>query len=159
MPLTKLLSKFKNFDTDKLFKDVFDDPRIKKLIISLNTDDPERGQLFALGIDSRGVSLKTIGGSRFTASGYSPFTIEEKKKKGQRTDHITLLDKGIFYKTFRVDVKNGEAIITANPNRGDTDLFKEWGEDIVGLTDESIQIVIDEITQRVRQLVLDRIIG
>ena len=92
-------------------------------IIKLNTID----QLFNEGIDSLGDSLGE----------YSPFTVELKQAKGQPTDRITLKDTGDFYKTFKVEVKDDSFLINANPIKEDTNLFDDFGSEIVGLTEDN----------------------
>lgn len=92
-------------------------------IIKLNTID----QLFNDGIDSLGDSLGE----------YSPFTVELKKAKGQPTNRITLKDTGDFYKTFKVEVKDDSFFINANPIKDDSNLFDDFGSEIVGLTEEN----------------------
>ena len=92
-------------------------------IIKLNTID----QLFNEGVDSLGDSLGE----------YSPFTVELKKIKGQPTDRITLKDTGDFYRTFKVEVKDDSFFINANPIKDDSNLFDDFGSEIVGLTEEN----------------------
>lgn len=101
-------------------------------IIRLNTED----QLEEDGIDSLGRDL----------GDYSPYTKILKKLKGQRTDHITLKDTGDFYESFVAVVNNSEIIIDADGIKDDgTDLFRQYGNDIAGLTDENLQFIINEI--------------
>lgn len=121
--LYALAQRVSTMDEGLIFEIVFNDERIKNEIIRLNTEE----QLFERGIDSRGISLGE----------YSPTTIELKKKKGQRYDHITLKDTEDFYKSFRVSVNRVVIEIIADPFKDDTNLFDDFGEDIVGLTDES----------------------
>ena len=92
-------------------------------IIKLNTID----QLFNEGVDSLGYSLGE----------YSPFTVELKKIKGHPTDRITLKDTGDFYRTFKVEVKDDSFFINANPIKDDSNLFDDFGSEIVGLTEEN----------------------
>lgn len=133
-------------DQDKVFVLVLNNSRFKSLVIDLNTEK----QLYDRGIDSSGRSLASIGG------GYSPVTIDIKRSKGQPTDRVTLKDTGDFYKTFNVIVERGKVTITADAIKEDTDLIKEWGDDIIGLTDESMGIIInfakDEYIKYLRKL-------
>lgn len=99
-------------------------------IVDLNTDD----QLFEQGIDSKGLALGE----------YSDVTIEIKKSKGQRIDHITLKDTGEFYSRFKA-VKVPDGIeLSLNPIRGDSNLVDDFGEDIQGLTDQNLSKIINE---------------
>ena len=112
---------------------LFQDPDFKALIIELNTID----QLYNHGIDSDGKKLMNERG----LNAYSPKTVEIKKEKGQPTDRITLLDTGEFYASFKckwVSDGDGEILITANTIKDETDLLVEWGQDILGLDEDSI---------------------
>lgn len=132
MGLEKLINKLERLDLNRIERGIAESE--KELIIRLNTED----QLFDKGIDSKGRSLDSIGGS------YSPVTIEIKRSKGQRTDHITLKDTGDFYNTWDVIVSNDGFEPTADPIKDDTNLFDEWGDDITGLTDESLDEYIEK---------------
>jgi len=120
-----LAQRIATMDEGIIFEIVFNNPLIKNEVIRLNTKE----QLFNKGIDSKGDSLGT----------YSPFTVEQKKKKGQRHENITLEDTGDFYKSFRVSVNKISITIDADPIKEDNNLFDDFGEDILGLTDESKQ--------------------
>ena len=76
------------------------DREVQDEIIRLNTED----QLYEEGIDSQGRSLGE----------YTPYTIEIKKSKGQRVDHITLKDTGAFYASFKVRATKTDLIIEAD---------------------------------------------
>lgn len=116
-------------------KVLFRDKEFRLFILNLNRFD----QLEDRGIRADGRTLKEVGGNAFTASGYSPKTIEIKKEKGQSTENITLKDTGDFYKSFKLQLDDGKFLITANTLKEDTDLIKEWGEQILGLTNENVQ--------------------
>jgi len=87
-------------------------------------------QLFEKGEDGEGFSL----------GDYTPFTIEIKKSKNQRFDHITLKDTGDFYKSYKLSSKG---LITADPQKDDTNLVDEFGADILTLSDEGQDIMIE----------------
>ena len=165
MPLTKLISRLKKAQAT-VFKDTFDNEPMKNFIIALNTDDPKTGQLFSLGIDSRGVSLKDIGGNPLTPSGYAPSTIEGrpgifegKRQKGQRFDHITLKDTGGFYRSFKVTVSGDTITLDANPNKNGSNLFNDWGENIIVLTDENSQRIIDFAKTLLPKAIIRQLVG
>lgn len=124
-----IIKKVKQIDTEYLLKELFLMSGFKEMIIKLNTDD----QLYNHGVDSLGRIL----------GNYSPYTVAIKQEKGQRYDHVTLNDTGEFYDSFRV-VRVGTSIkITAETMKEDNDLIQVWGKDILGLTDENLQKVID----------------
>lgn len=121
----------------------------RELIIELNTGE----QLYDRGIDSTGKRLDEIGG------GYAPYTILLKEMKAQPTDRVTLKDTGAFYRSFKV-ILNGqnEIEIIANTMKESTDLIKEWGRDIIGLTDRNLQKVIDMAREIIQDIIEDAIL-
>lgn len=105
-------------------------------IIELNT----RKQLFDKGIDSRGRKLSDIGGNY---SGYTLQISEEKGRPKRGSDLIDLHDTGDFYNSFRVFLDGqSDFIITADTIKDTTDLLAEWGKDILGLTEESLELLV-----------------
>lgn len=137
IPLRNFLKGFINLDIDSIVLDITRTQEFKTLVIKLNTEGLPTSQLFIKGEDSTGKELSKIGGS------YSPFTIEEKKKKGQPTDRVTLKDTGDFYMSFEVIPFKGGFIIDANTIKDGEDLEDDWGHNIIGLQDENIQILIE----------------
>ncbi len=122
---------------------VFSDDQIQDFVLELNTGGGIfargiKGQLFS-GIDSTGNELADIGGD------YSPITIQEKQFKGLPTDRITLFDEGDFYSSFRIDVSKESISILANTIKEDVDLQNRWGDELLGLTDESRSKLLNEI--------------
>ena len=107
-------------------------PIVQKFILDLNRVD----QLFDKGIDSKNRALGV----------YTPFTINSKNERGVPVPsdfHITLFDTGQFYSTFVIIPGKDFFEIDANPIREDSNLFEDFGEDIIGLNDENLQILID----------------
>jgi methyl coenzyme M reductase subunit C-like uncharacterized protein (methanogenesis marker protein 7) len=122
--LKKLYKKIKKLDEDKAWKFAMN-PKVKREIIWMNTID----QLYRKGIDSEGRSF----------GDYSPYTVEYKIDTNQRFDHITLNDSGRFYNSFFVTVQLDGFTIDAEDTAGyDEPLFKVWGVDVAGLTDENL---------------------
>lgn len=129
-----------NLDQDVIIENILRDEEFQRFIIDLNTEE----QLFEKGIDSLGASLGE----------YTDFTKAVKRIKGQRLDHITLEDTGEFYKSFAVKVQNGGFLIVADGQKEDTNLLEEYGKEILGLTDENFQIVIDAIKDKLIPAIL-----
>ena len=120
-------------NVNKAIRDVLSDGKVQADIIKLNTN----AQLYDLGENSLGIKLSAIGG------GYSPYTKEIKLAKGQPIDRVTLKDTGDFYATFKVNVfANGDFEIVADPIKDDTNLFQEWGKEIVGLQAKNLEQVL-----------------
>ena len=133
-PTRDILKKAKHLDKNKLvFEVIGNDKGIQKEILDLN----RWAQLYDKGINSDGVSLSSVR----PQGGYTSFTVNIKRQKSQRTDHVTLRDSGEFYKSFRINASNDFFEIDADPQKDETNLFDEWGADILGLTDESKSIL------------------
>lgn len=104
-------------------------------IIELNTQN----QLFDKGIDSTGKLLSDIGGE------YSIVTMQIAAKKGKpkksRT-HVNLNDTNEFYNSFKVFLDGqGDFQISADVIKDTTNLLTEWGSNILGLTEESLELL------------------
>lgn len=128
-------------DVDKIINQILSDKEFQQWMIELNT----KGQLFNQGINSLGVKLSDIGGD------YSPVTIEISKKKGRpkfSESHIDLHDTGKYYKTFKIVITKTEVNVISDPDKGDNNLYTDWGKDIVGWTDEHKQQIFDAIKER-----------
>jgi hypothetical protein len=116
---------------------------VLEFVAELNT----KNQLFEKGEDSRGIRLDDIGGP------YAPRTIMLKRLEGLPTDRVTLFDTGQFHESFVARVLGSGTIeITANPIVDDgTDLTVEWGKDIIGLSEESLDELTDLILIEIRK--------
>ena len=135
--LRKRLEKFKQLNADNLAYKLANTSKFQELVVELNTKE----QLFNKGEDSTGRRLSDIGGK------YSPVTMEIAKFKGtpkKSASDINLHDTGDFYDSFRVTPYIGGFEIDAEPIKDDTNLFKEWGENIVGLNEENKEIINNE---------------
>lgn len=145
--LTDTAKRLNKIDSRWITKKLFDDKRFRELAIQLNTMD----QLYNKGIDANGEKLISAAMEKAgRAPGtYSQATIEGTKDyegkadKGQRYDHITLSDSFMFYNSFVMRVTASGWKITAQTIKGDSDLLKVWGDQILGLTDENLQKLID----------------
>ncbi len=131
--LTDKLQRVADLELNEVAFKIASEKEVKDLVIRLNTQGEKTSQLFELGEDSLGDSLGS----------YSPFTIEKKKKKGQPTNRITLKDTGEFYSSFNVVPYRGGFTIKANPIKEDSNLYDDFGADIIGLNEENLQILRD----------------
>lgn len=141
--LRDILERVVSLDEDAAFFFVFSIKDNQAKIIELNT----MGQLFNEGVDS----LNRLLGD------YAPSTRESKIRRfgASFPSHITLFEEGDFYDSFKVKVfNNGKFEITANTQKNDTDLAQRYGEEIIGLTEESTEIlsefVVKDLVQYVR---------
>jgi hypothetical protein len=121
-----LANNLKKINTDILVKQVVE--QIDEEIILLNAEN----QLDERGVDNEGSSLGQ----------YSESYKKIKRKKGQRTDHVTLRDTGKFKNLFKVKAKKEEAEIYSTDKKT-LWLMKRYGRDIFGLTDDNLQMLID----------------
>jgi len=111
---------------------ILSDKTLQQFIIDLNTKE----QLFKEGIKSD----NTVLGS------YSPYTYSYKVNKfGEFPRHITLFEKGKFYGSFRIYLKKDYFIIDADGQKDDKNLFQVYGENILGLTEESKEKLREKI--------------
>jgi len=142
--LKETLNKAINLDYDEAFVASVNE-RVKREIIRLNTEE----QLFKRGIDSLGVSLGI----------YSDFTIPKKQADNLPFGHVTLFQEGDFYKSFRVFLDSSLNIIIEadGAEKDDKDLRDVYGEDIIGLTDEHLQIIINMIAENIQEFVRQKI--
>jgi len=141
--LTEYLKRFINLG-ENVFKIVFDNEETKAEIIRLNTQE----QLFEEGVDSNGQRIEPA---------YAPLTVDIKRLEGLPSDRVTLFQSGEFYESFTVTVGANFFTIDANDVKEDTRLFEKYGEDVLGLTDESfndllvlIQDIVYEELQKIQ---------
>lgn len=144
--LYQKLGKLIPFLEFQLFKIVFDVPNVKQMIIEMNTQE----QLFQKGVDSKGIPLMDIGGE------YSFVTKDIKDFLGQPIDRITLKDTGDFYKSWTVRILADTIFIEADTIKDGDDLRQRWGNDILGLTEESKQKLINYAIGKYRQHILNK---
>jgi hypothetical protein len=128
----RLLNNLNKLDIDDIFFQLWSDSKVEQYIIKLNTKGESTSQLYNFGINSDGQSIGE----------YSDYTIAVKSFDGQPTDRVTLYDTGEFYESFVVKPLKKGYKITANPNKEDSNLFQDWGENIVGLTDENTELLL-----------------
>lgn len=144
--LGKILNRARTLHTTSLWLEVFKDGVLKRQVLQWIQQD----QLFEQGIDEDGDIIGT----------YSEFTelINPEKVAGS---HYTLFDTGEFYRSMYVVVLSDSIVIEADPVKIDdngekTNLFYEYGEGIVGLTDENKQKLAEEVANRF-QLAITRL--
>lgn len=137
----------KKIDQNSITKEVFDLRDVQDSIIERNQD-----QMYDLGISSKGKSLGE----------YAPKTIEYKKKKGQRYDHVTLKDTGEFYSSFKILSSETNFTIIAYTIKQSWDEaidLNAYYPNILGLTDENIAKIQEKILPILRKKVKETILG
>ena len=91
--------------------------------------DLNRSQLNDYGIKNTGDAVRP---------GYKNLTINLKKQKGQRIDHVTLKDEGDFYNSFRIEFTQSGFFIKALDVKTKS-LIAKYGREILGLTEPNIE--------------------
>lgn len=151
-PVYEMLNRAKSISDSDIFVQIFSMDNVQLFASNLN-----RNQLRNNFENSEGVQLSNIGGN------YSPYTIqlsiqEGRPKKGSSS--IDLYHTGEFQASIRVTQVDGTGfVMDANPQKDDTNLFLEWGENIVGLTAESISQLVEMVLPLYRDAVLKFILN
>ncbi len=125
--LGAVLNKFRAIRTQDIWQKVFLDKTLSRMILEMIQQD----QLFKQGIDEDGDIIGT----------YSEWTEMLNPDKVAGTPY-TLFDTGAFYESMKIVVLNDAFVVEAQPIKIDengekTDLFENYGEGIIGLTDEN----------------------
>jgi len=111
---------FDNFDFNKVIDSSVMLDKNKDAMIEFN-----QAQLYIDGVTSDGNKIKTY--AAVSPNSYAQSTIKKKKREGAPYNHVTLFDKGDFYKTFDVkqledhylifgDAKKPDGLISDNVN-------------------------------------------
>lgn len=123
------LRKFKDILHQELREEILEN---KPVIIKMITEN----QLYERGINGQNV---------FIAS-YQPYaarTIQNKIKRGQPTDRVTLKDTGEFYKSFDVVFDENGFYITSTDDKAKY-LIEKYGRTIFRLTDDNLATLLQE---------------
>ena len=134
----ELLLKTRELVFADVWRAVFDDQQFKTEIL----DWIRWEQLYNEGIDELGQIIGT----------YSTYTAMLNPTKAAGTP-FTLYDTGAFYNSMIITVLESAIEIDADPIKTDesgqtTDLFNEYGDGIIGLTDEHKTLLANELIIR-----------
>lgn len=144
--LQRLIDNVQNLNVNEVMYSAMQDKVLQSQVLDLNT----KNQLYEQGVDALGNSL----GEYATATIYGTSNFAGKIEKGQRYDHITLNDTGRFYDSFRfVNEADGFTITADSITDEGTDLTKQYGNKIIGLTSESKAILVEEVKPHVIEVV------
>lgn len=132
------LKKFANLKDDLIWRVVANDGAFKAWVL----ETIQQEQLFKRGIDGDGDPIGY----------YSAFTemLDPQKKEGT---HYTLYDTGDFYRSMVVYIGNKFIEIDADPIKTDArtgeteNLFYKYGENIIALTQENMDILREKIKE------------
>lgn len=122
----------------EIWREVFKDSDFKEQILDWIRWD----QLYNEGVDEMGEIIGT----------YSTYTEMLNPEKQAGTPY-TLYDTGEFYRSMSIAILELAIEIDADPIKTDefgqtTDLFAEYGDGIIGLTDESKEKLVEELIIR-----------
>lgn len=134
----ELLNKATRITFADVWKEVFRDEQFKTEILDWIRWD----QLYNEGVDEFGEIIGT----------YSRYTEIVNPEKQEGTPY-TLYDTGEFYNSLMIEVLNDSILINGDGLKVDefgqtTDLFQEYGYEIIGLTDESKEKLAQELIER-----------
>ena len=134
---TKFVNDFQKFDVNKILFEVWKKFKVESYIVQLNTEGLRTSQLYEQGKDSKGRNLGS----------YTPYTIQLKLNGDgdRRVDHITLKDSGDFYESFEVKANSKGFEILADGRVKGGDLKDRFGIDIIGLSEENKNILVEFI--------------
>jgi len=109
---------------------------VKRLVKILNQNQLRKS------IDSLNKPLFSV----FNNSGFYSITTQN-LSGGKKTagSPYTLNDTGEFYESIVVSVTIDSIRIDADPTKTDTNLYEEYGKEIIGLTNENLQFVSELI--------------
>jgi len=101
-------------------------------IVRLITEDQ-----LASGIDGKGQYL----------GDYAPYSIAIRRSLGLQVDHIDLKLTGEFYDSITANVISNGIEVDGDGQKPDQNLFTTFGNDIISLTDENLQYIIEEVKE------------
>ena len=137
--LRESLNKWLKIDPIQIINEILSDRVILNWIAERNREQLQKG------LNSQDVKLSDIGG------GYSDRTLRDNPKKEKFK--VNLFDTGEFYKSIMAKANVNLVEINADPIKEDefgnqTNLFNEWGKDIIGLNDENLQELIEMVKNK-----------
>jgi hypothetical protein len=149
--LHKIIQNVKNLETNKICFLVFRDKTVQKIVIDLNRID----QLFFEGVKSDGSTLPLYQGVYNQV-----YTFEGNSRTKAQGEPYALYDTGDFYKSFRLlQDKTGFKILANDEKENGTlqDMYAN-GVPILGLTEESISKLTEEVQPYIIQAIREQIL-
>ena len=105
----------------------------------------ENTKLFILGLIKNDQLSKGIDAKGNTIGLYSYWTERISEGRKQEGDPYTLFDTGAFYNSLRIIISGLSFIVEGNGQKDKENLFVKYGDDIVGLTNESLEKLAQEL--------------
>jgi hypothetical protein len=149
--LHKLIDNVKNLETNKICFLVFRDKTVQKIVIDLNRID----QLLDKGVKSDNSTLPL-----YSVSYQKVYSFEGVSRAKTAGEPYLLLDTGDFYKSFRLLQDKTGFKILANDEKEDGTLQDMYGNGvpILGLTEESISKLTEEVQPYIIQAIREQIL-
>ena len=131
----RVIADLRKIKIDKIALKEFE--KMKEEAFDLNTED----QLFSKGIDSKGQSLGS----------YAPLSVTLRREAGLPVDRITTRITGAFHRGWKGNFKRWPVVFdSTDPKTGE--LLFQFGEDLFGLTNSSLNKLLDEgLYQRIQE--------
>ena len=143
--LKNIAKNIQSLDEKKILFTVYKSKRVSNFIIDLN----RIGQLFNQGIDTKG---NVIGRYSIVTE-----TVYNQNKKAGTP--YTLKDTGEFYDSFRFFLIPNGFMLDADTFKDGADLQERWGANLIGLTDESIEMVVYKILENTKDPILKSLLA
>ena len=146
--LKRLADGVLSLNANLIIQQIILDNNFQEYILDLN----RRDQLFE-GINALGVELDVYSDATETqleADRANRFNYKGKSKKKIAGEPAFLFDTGEFYDSFTLKVEMDALIFDADPIKDDgTNLFDEFGSDILGLTPENTQKLVILLSEKI----------
>jgi hypothetical protein len=157
--LKKLCDNVKHLESNKILVSIWFDKSVQDFILDLN----RLNQLFKSGVDANNDFMGNYSAHTEVLTKGKTYTYGGVTSTKTFDDHITLYDTGIFYKSFRVKVYKDGFTVYANSIVDDgKDLTEIYGQDIIGLTNESNQELYNKIlplvVKNIRESILKNVL-
>lgn len=163
------LDKLSGITPEGIMHQLFLDKEFTDLMIKLNTRD----QLYDKGVNSKDERLDKIDKSPAKSKSVSQGGVyavnteqgiygvfEGKIQLGLPIDRVTLFQHGDFYDSFKAYWVENENVIQIKANtimQDGSDLIDRWGNEIIGLDENSLAVLRDFAKTRLKQIILTKL--
>lgn len=140
----EVLNRAKQLSWDEAWLSAFDNKLRSDILNYIKKD-----QLTERGVDETGNVIGT----------YSFLTELISQGRKQEGDHYTLEDTGAFYDSMMIVVTTQYIEITADAQKDDDNLFEKYGTGIIGLTEENMDKLVEQVKIRTIEFVRKMLLG
>lgn len=150
MDIERLYNNVRKITPDTLASEVFREAKIARFVLNLNRE----GQLFADGV---GVDGQIVGTYSFMTQQFSE-NISGKGFPKIAGNPYNFYNTGEMYNSFSIRVEKDGFVINADTSELESSGIIENKEEIIGLTDESIEKLVKEILPELAKEVTKQIL-